>query len=81
MENKTITLIGLAHESYKLLRKAEDAVRDSLVFTGFGDGEQPTVGICPDGSFLAEWNGKELLESEIISIVKGKGFIEPSDFS
>lgn len=42
MENKTITLIGLAHESYELLRKAEDAVRDSLVFTGFGDGEQPT---------------------------------------
>lgn len=44
------------------------------------DCNQPILNICNDNTIIMVWDGMELSEDEIISLMNEKGYIEPLDF-
>lgn len=44
------------------------------------DCNQPILNICNDNTIIMVWEGMELSEDEIISLINKKGYIEPLDF-
>lgn len=44
------------------------------------DCDQPILNICNDNTIIMVWDGMELSEDEIISLMNENGYIEPLDF-
>ena len=70
------------YDFFYKMKKAEEQVSKFLKYKDFEDCYNvPKASMCGDCSLIVEWSGKEIPIEEAISIMEGRGYIVPEDFS